>query len=142
MKTKKIVSAAFATAVSLAMSSPSILAGPVAVSDSQLDAISGKDNTSFVGASDSTSILGEVGVAGNVQVGYYQWEDDHSSDQSQNKGGNDQSGAESQVQQNVAVQANELAWGGASNSITVNTVSPIGHDQVAESWWIMYLGGF
>ena len=139
MKTNMLTLAS-AAALTMSLTLP-VHAATTVVSDEALDAVTGKDNVSFVGASDNTQILGST-LNGNVQVGYYQWEDDHSSDQSTNKGGNIQSGDESQVQQNVAVQANELAWGGASQSITVNTVSPIGHDQVAESWWIMYLGGF
>ena len=141
MKTKKIASTAFATAVSLAMASPSILAGTVAVSDSQLDTITGTNNLSTVGGSDSTAVNGFT-ASGNVQVGYFQWADDHTSDQSTNKGGNIQSGDESQVQQAATVDANGLAWGGMAQSITVNTGSTIGSSQNLESWWIMYIGGF
>lgn len=141
MKTKKIVSTAFATAVSLAMASPSILAGTTAVSDSQLDAVSGMGNISTVGASDSTTVNGST-LGGNVQVGYFQWDDNHGSDTSLNKGGNVQGGAESQVQQNATVDANGLAWGGMAQSITVNTGSTVGSNQALESWWIMYIGGF
>jgi hypothetical protein len=142
MKNRKIASAAFATVVSLTMASPSILAKTNTVSDSQLDAISGTDNVSTVGSTDSTSVIAGIGVGGNIQVGYFQWEDNHEQDNSTNKGGNIQSGDESQVQQAAIVNANGIAWGGMSDSVTINADSPIGGTQKLESWWIMYIGGF
>lgn len=140
MKTKTIITTAFAGVVTLA-SALATFAGPTALSDTQLDAVSGKANTSTVGGVDTTTISGLNSVAGNVQVGYYQWDDDHSGDQSTNKGGNIQSGDSSMVQQNASVLANQMAWGGASQSVTLNQAD-IGNDQKMESWWIMYLGGF
>ena len=103
--------------------------------------VSGKSNTSTVGGVDTTTISGLTSVAGNVQVGYYQWDDDHSADTSLNKGGNLQSGDLSMVQQNATVLANQMAWGGASQSVTTNNAD-IGANQELTSWWIMYLGGF
>ena len=138
MKTKKIASTAFATAVSLAMASPAVLAGTTAVSDAALDAISGKNIAQGQG---NTSVNGAT-LGGNVQVGFFQWDDNHDSDSSLNKGGNVQSGDESQVQQAATIAANGLAWGGMAQSITVNTDSTIGSTQALESWWIMYVGGF
>jgi len=140
MKTKTKITIAVASIVAITAALPAF-AGPLAVSDSQLDAVSGKDNTSSVGGVDTTAITGVVGVAGNVQVGYYQWDDNHSADASTNKGGNIQSGDNSMVQQNATVAANQMAWGGASQSITTNNAD-VGNDQKLTSWWIMYLGGF
>jgi hypothetical protein len=140
MKTKTNITIAFAGVLAMATALPAF-AGPLAVSDSQLDAVSGKDNTSTVGGVDTTAITGVTGVAGNVQVGYYQWDDNHSADASTNKGGNVQSGNNSMVQQNATVAANQMAWGGASQSITTNNAD-VGNDQKLTSWWIMYLGGF
>jgi len=140
MKTKTIITIAFASAVSLVSVLPA-LAGPLTLSDSQLDAVSGKSNTSTVGGVDNTTISGLTSVAGNVQVGFYQWDDDHSADTSLNKGGNLQSGDLSMVQQNATVLANQMAWGGASQSVTTNNAD-IGANQELTSWWIMYLGGF
>ena len=77
MKTKKIASTAFATAVSLAMASPAVLAGTTAVSDAALDAISGKNIAQGQG---NTSVNGAT-LGGNVQVGFFQWDDNHDSDQ-------------------------------------------------------------
>jgi len=140
MKTKTKITIACASVVAMAATLPAF-AGPLALSDSQLDSVSGKANTSTVGGVDTTAISGLSSVAGNVQVGYYQWDDNHAGDKSQNKGGNIQSGDNSMVQQNAAVLANQIAWGGASQSVTVSKAD-IGHDQTLTSWWIMYLGGF
>ena len=140
MKTKTKITIACASVVAMAATLPAF-AGPLALSDSQLDTVSGKANTSTVGGTDTTAISGLSSVAGNVQVGYYQWDDNHAGDNSQNKGGNLQSGDNSMVQQNAAVMANQMAWGGASQSVTTSS-SDIGNDQTLTSWWIMYLGGF
>lgn len=130
-----------ACAAAITLASVPALAGSLALTDDQLDAVSGKGNTSFVGNSDNTTVTGNTAVNGNVQVGYYQWSDDHTSDQSINKAGNIQSGDNSMVQQNGTAIVNILAWGGASQAVTNNTAS-IGSSQGVESWWIMYLGGF
>ena len=140
MKKKTIITIAVASVVAFTVALPAF-AGPVAISDAQLDNVSGKANTATVGGSATTTVSGLNSIAGNVQVGYYQWDDNHSADASSNKGGNIQSGDHSMVQQNATVVANQMAWGGASQSITTNNAD-IGNDQTATSWWIMYLGGF
>jgi hypothetical protein len=140
MKKKTKITIAVASVVAFAAPLPSF-AGPLTLSDAQLDTVSGKANTATVVGSDSTTISGLNSIAGNIQVGYYQWDDDHSTDSSTNKGANLQSGDHSMVQQNATVTANQMAWGGASQSITTNNAD-IGNDQTATSWWIMYLGGF
>lgn len=136
---KTTITLACATALTLA--SVPALAGSIALTDSQLDAVSGKANSSTVGGSDTTSVLGITSTKGNVQVGYFQWDDTHAGDTSLNKAGNIQSGNNSMVQQNATAVVNILAWGGASQAVTNNTAS-IGSSQGVESWWIMYLGGF
>lgn len=140
MKTKTKITIAVTSVVALAAALPAF-ADPLALSDSQLDSVSGKANVSTVGGVDTTTVSGLTSVGGNVQVGYYQWDDDHSADASTNKGGNLQSGDSSMVQQNATVAANQMAWGGASQSITTNNAA-VGNDQKLTSWWIMYLGGF
>ena len=140
MKTKTKITIAVAGVMALAGAAQA-LAAPSVLSDSQLDSVSGKDNVSSVAGVDTTTISGLSSVAGNVQVGYYQWNDNHAADQSTNKGGNIQSGDTSMVQQNAAVLANQMAWGGASQSVTTSS-SDVGNDQTLTSWWIMYLGGF
>ena len=140
MKTKTKITIALGGLITIASALPAF-AGPLALSDSQLDSVSGKANVSTVGGTDTTTISGLVSTSGNVQVGYYQWDDNHSGDSSTNKGGNVQSGSNSMVQQNASVMANQMAWGGASQSITTNNAD-IGANQELTSWWIMYLGGF
>ena len=140
MKTKTKITIAVTSALALTAAVP-VFAGALSLSDSQLDAVAGMANVSTVGGVDSTTISGLTSVGGNVQVGYYQWDDDHSADASTNKGGNLQSGDSSMVQQNATVAANQMAWGGASQSITTNNAD-VGNDQKLTSWWIMYLGGF
>jgi hypothetical protein len=139
MKTNMLTLAS-AAALTMSLTLP-VHAATTVVSDDALDAISGKDNVSTVGSTDTTSLIGSS-MNGNIQVGYFQWEDNHSQDNSTNKGGNIQSGDESQVQQAANVNANTLAWGAVAQSITVNTDSSIGNDQVVEDWATMYIGGF
>ena len=131
---------ASAAALTMSMALP-VYAGTTALTDEALDAVSGKGNTSSVGNSDNTTVTANTTVNGNIQVGYYQWSDDHTSDQSLNKGGNLQSGDNSQVQQNGTALTNTLAWGAVSQAVTNNTAS-IGSSQAVESWATMYIGGF
>jgi hypothetical protein len=139
MKTNMLTLAS-AAALTMSLALP-VYAATTAVSDDALDAIAGKNNTSSTTGTDQTTITGST-LNGNIQVGYYQWADEHGADNSTNKGGNIQSGDNSQVQQNADVQANTLAWGAVAQSITTNTSSTIGADQVMESWATLYVGGF
>jgi len=138
MKTNMLTLAS-AAALTMSLALP-VYAGTTALSDAALDAVSGKANTSTVAGVDTTTISGST-LNGNVQVGYYQWDDDHSADTSLNKGGNLQSGDSSQVQQNASSLANTLAWGAVSQSVTTNNAD-IGQSQAMESWATMYIGGF
>jgi hypothetical protein len=138
MKTNMLTLAS-AAALTMSLALP-VYAGTTALSDAALDAVSGKDNTSTVAGTDTTSITGST-LNGNIQVGYYQWDDDHQGDSSTNKGGNLQSGNNSQVQQNGSAAANTLAWGAVSQSVTTNNAD-IGQSQAMESWATMYIGGF
>ncbi len=140
MKTKTKITIAVASVVAIAAVLPAF-AGTLELSDAQLDSVSGKSNAVSVGGVNTSTVSGFLSTSGNVQVGYYQWDDDHSADASSNKGGNLQSGDNSMVQQNATVAANQMAWGGASQSITTNNAD-VGNDQKLTSWWIMYLGGF
>jgi hypothetical protein len=139
MKTKNMLTLASAAALTMSLAMP-VFAGTTALTDEALDAVSGKDNVSSVGGTDTTNITGST-LNGNVQVGYYQWADNHAADQSTNKGGNLQSGDSSQVQQNGAALANTLAWGAVAQSVTTSSAD-IGNDQTMESWATMYIGGF
>ena len=138
MKTNMLTLAS-AAALTMSLALP-VYAGTTVLSDEALDAVSGKANVSTVGGTDTTSITGTT-LNGNIQVGYYQWDDDHSGDSSTNKGGNLQSGNNSAVQQNGSAAANTLAWGAVSQSVTTNNAD-IGQTQAMESWATMYIGGF
>jgi len=138
MKTNMLTLAS-AAALTMSLALP-VYAGTTVLSDEALDAVQGKANLSTVGGIDTTSITGST-LNGNIQVGYYQWDDDHSGDSSTNKGGNLQSGNNSAVQQNGSAAANTLAWGAVSQSVTTNNAD-IGQTQAMESWATMYIGGF
>jgi len=122
-----------------------VYAAKQSLGDNALDGITGKgDNTSTI--TGNSSLIGRMGGttagdAGSVQVGYYQWNDDHSTDGSDHKGANDQSGANSGVQANVTASINTLLWGAGAQVSTINTAS-VGGTQDTESWGTMYLGGF
>ncbi|HKJ22914.1 MAG TPA: hypothetical protein VKA13_07480 [Gammaproteobacteria bacterium] len=118
-----------------------VYAAKQTMDDQSLAGITGKASNQATVSGNSSLNEFMNSAAGTVQVGYYQWNDDHSADASDHKGANDQSGANSMVQQNINAVENTLAWGGASQAATVNTAS-IGGNQKQTSWWIMYLGGF
>jgi hypothetical protein len=118
-----------------------VYAAKQTIGDEALDGITGKaDNVATI-QGNSTLTVGMSSSNGSVQVGYYQWNDDHSADASDHKGANDQSGANSGVQQNVNSTVNTLLWGAGAQVSTVNTAA-IGESQDVESWGTMYLGGF
>lgn len=114
-----------------------IQAEMVSVGDSELSAISGKDNSNTDAGS-----LTILGGDGNIQVGYYQWNDVHSADASNNKGGNNQSGSASAVQQNVLAEINAISWGALAQGLYVSAgnVTDTGVDQ--EAWATLFIGGF
>jgi hypothetical protein len=117
-------------------------AGMVAVGDTDLAAISGKANLATIAGVD-TLLQGADGSNGNVQVGYYQWDDDHSTDQSNQKGGNifSSEGGANAAQQNVTGVINEINWGAAANSAT-NVGGLTATDIDIETWGTLYVGGF
>ena len=80
----------------LALGSMPVLAAPLAISDADLAAISGKATN------------------GSVQYGSYSWSDDHGNDASNHKGANDVSGGTSTVQQNIVALDNGINWGAYS----------------------------
>lgn len=98
--------------------------------------------TNQVGIS-GNSFLNELmnSTNGSIQVGSFQWNDNHTGDQSDHKGANDQSGAFSRVQQDVSANINAIVWGSAAQVSTVNT-APVKGDQVTQAWSTMFLGGF
>jgi len=118
------------------------------VSDAELASISASSNVYSVAPSgcdgcDSSSLTQNAsGSDGNIVVGSIQWLDDHSADQSINKGANDQSGANSQVQANVTATVNAIQWGVMANSVMVVTDLTAAGSLNLESHATMFLGGF
>ena len=139
MKMKSIASLVAGLAAATLLSAP-VYAAKVALDDEDLDAVSGMDNSAFVGGS-SYSSVSATNANGNIQVGFFQWDDNHSADTSTNKGANVQSGDFSQVQQNATAMTNALAWGAVAQAVT-NNAATIGGNQRVESWAVLFIGGF
>lgn len=137
LKTTALVAAIMVVATML--SSPAY-AEKVAVSDATLDTIMGAANDFSVSGSNASTVTG-LNASGNIQIGSYQWNDDHTGDLSVNKGANVQSGDNSMVQQNATSTANALAWGAVAQSVTNNTADIAGN-QVTQAWATMFIGGF
>jgi hypothetical protein len=135
MKTNLMITLASAAI----MASSVAIAAPVSVSDSDLAQIAGKDNSATFTGSANVSITSGSGN-GNVQVGFYQWQDDHSGDLSNAKGGNTANGDTSSVQGSVSGDNNIFGWGAAAQVATTATAITDAFD--SESWGTLMLGGF
>ena len=141
MKMKPIALAVAGMAAATLLSAP-VFAAKVSLTDEAIDAVSGKDN-SYSFASDNTAVVSLASDASaNIQFDWYQWQDLHSTDQSGNKGANDQSGTSSLVQQNISGQANALIWGSAGQNVLVSTGASVGNDQANMSYGVFAGGGF
>lgn len=143
MKTNLLISAASAAVLASTIAA----AGPVSVSDSALEQITGKDNIAQFGGSTSVTVSSQDGTNGSVQVGFYQWEDNHSGDLSYAKGGNTANGDSSQVQAQVAGENNIFGWGAAAQVSTnigcnCSVDGAIGDSFDSESWGTLMVGGF
>jgi hypothetical protein len=138
---KKLIAFVVAGMIAAAVLPAPAFAEKVIVSDQTLDTITGAaNNTSFIAGAETSTISGS-NMNGSIQVGFFQWDDNHAADRSLNKGANIQSGIASQVQQNANVIANALAWGVVSQSVTINNADIAG-SQTTESWAVMFVGGF
>ena len=145
MKMKPIALVVAGMAAATLLSAP-VFAAKTSLSDSEMDKVAGKDNT-YTFSSDSTAVVSLASDASaNIQFDWYQWADLHSADTSTNKGANDQSGSSSQVQQNIAGQANALIWGSAGQNVLTNTEGSggagVGNDQTNMSYGVFAGGGF
>jgi hypothetical protein len=123
---------------------PAVYASPAVIDDSALDAIAGKNNSFAMGS--TAGVTTDIASLGNdnaadIQFIWYQWGDDHSSDNSNDKGGNNLQGASSQVQQNVTAGVNATIWGWVSQSYLDNSGN-IGADQRNWSYCGGAFGGF
>jgi hypothetical protein len=125
MKNKLLFSGMAAASLLTAAVTATSYAAPTVVSDSALDEITGKaaNITTASALAISVAFTGSDASA-NVQWGYYQWYDNHSSDTSKVKGGNRFDGSSSQVQASVTELNNAIFWGGlGQNSLTTGTMS-------------------
>jgi hypothetical protein len=100
----------------LALMALPVWAGMSSVADSDLAGISGKANNQYLfsGTSNTNQTMTEDNSA-NIQVGWFQWNDDHSTDMSNHKGANDVSGDATTTQQNVVADTNLIQWGAAAS---------------------------
>jgi hypothetical protein len=145
MKMKPIALAVAGLAAATLLSAP-VFAAKTSLSDEAMDAVSGKDNT-YTFSSDSTAVVSLASDASaNIQFDWYQWQDFHTGDASTNKGANSQSGAASQVQQNISGEANALIWGSAGQNVLTNAEGSggvgVGNDQTNMSYGVFAGGGF
>ncbi len=113
-----------------------------AMADSDLATITGKagsaNDYTFTGDSADSLIGGDA----NVQWGWYQWSDVHTTDVSDHKGANDSSAdgaAGNSVQENVVALTNAINWGGYTY-LTNN--SDIASDQEIMPYAVFGVGGF
>jgi hypothetical protein len=97
------------------------------VSDSDLGSVTGKNNYLENGSA-------------NIQIDIFSWTDDHTADQSDHKGANDQSGTSSTVQSDVHAAANVINWGAAAQNNLVS--DSIAGTQENMSYGVFAGGGF
>lgn len=137
---RSIIKIAIGGVLAVCTTAPAFAAKQI-VDNTELQGISARA-TNQVSISGS-SFLNELmnNTHGSIQVANFQWNDSHVADASNHKGANDQSGAFSQVQQNVTSTLNAIVWGASAQVSTVNTASVQG-DQVNQAWATMFLGGF
>jgi hypothetical protein len=125
-----------------------VQADMVSVGDTELAAISGKALDTQANNANLSQILGTSsltigadGSNGNVQIGYYQWNDDHNAETSDHKGANDQSGDTSAVQGNVVATVNAINWGAYAGATYIS--GDVADNGVAqEAWATLFIGGF
>lgn len=112
----------FAGMAAATLLSAAVSAAPAVIGDDELSAISGKDNTTSASGSLSVTAAMTGDNSANIQWGFYQWGDDHSTDGSKVKGGNQVDGTNSTVQASVAASNNAFFWGGlGQNELSVST---------------------
>ena len=157
----KMLLSVFAVVFTVALWVPA-QAEMVAVGDSDLASISGKaGNVALILGTDSLTQSANS-ANGNVQIGYFQWNDLHTADSSNQKGANffdsgAGAAAGNKVQQNVVAVINEINWGAAANSatnlgeLTLTSIPPglagSGTGSAAgavdvETWGTLFIGGF
>lgn len=135
MKTNLLITVASAAVLASSMA----YAGTTSISDSDLEAIAGKDNSATFASTNINVTLSSGN--GDVQVGFYQWDDNHSADTSNEKGGNTANGDTSNVQNGVTALNNIFGWGAAAQ-VDTTVGGSIAGTYATESWGTLYVGGF
>jgi hypothetical protein len=141
-----------------------LLAVPVraemaAIADSDLSGISGKaSNTYMFSGTTTTTITANGDSSANVQFGWFQWTDRHGNsdvdlstdtvldgaavDISNHKGANNQSGANSAVQENVVADSNVINWGAAATLVWITGSGTVTGAINQMPYAVMAVGGF
>ena len=145
---KRLVNVSCVYALLVALQALPVHAAMSVVSDAELASISASSNIYSAAPSGcdecggSSLMQSSAGSDSNILVGSVQWQDNHSTDQSNHKGANDLSGANSQVQSNVTATVNAIQWGVMANSVIVVTDLTVSGGLNLESHATMFLGGF
>ena len=118
-----------------------VLAAKISLSDEAIAEISGNANEYTISGNSSATASLAGGANGNIQFVRYQWSDDHSNDQSQNKGANNQSGPTSQVQQSISGHANAIVVGSVSQNVLINSGGSVEGSQNTMAYAVAASGG-
>ena len=118
-------------------------AGLSPVADSELAGISGKADNQYLfsGTANTTQSLTSDNSA-NILVGWFQWNDDHSTDASDHKGANDVSGVSTTTQANVVSDTNLIQWGAAATLNWVTDTESSGGTIAQMPYAVFANGGF
>jgi hypothetical protein len=127
----------------LALMAMPVWAGMSPIADSELAGISGKANNQYLfsGTSNTSQVLTSDNSA-NIQVGWYQWNDNHSADVSDHKGANDVSGTSTTTQENVVADTNIIQWGAAATLNWVTTTETSSGTIAQMPYAVFANGGF
>jgi hypothetical protein len=118
-----------------------VFAAKITLSDEAIAEVFGNANDSSTGGNSNVTASLAGDANGNIQINGYQWNDNHTSDDSQNKDANNQSGASSQVQKNISAKANALFVGAASQNVLINS-GPVAGSQILTAYAVAANGGF
>jgi len=118
----------------------------LSVGDSDLAGITGKANTYSFGADATITQSAANDTSANIQVGWYQWTDTHTTDGTNQKAANyfDSTGGPNQAQQSVVASINAITWGATGNGeLTATDVTVSGTGGFANmDYAVMAVGGF
>lgn len=136
MKTNLLITLASAAVLASSMA----VAAPTSVNDNDLEGITGQGNNQATFAATTVGLTLASGN-GDVQVGFYQWDDLHTTDGSYAKGGNTANGTSSNVQNGVVALNNIFGWGAAAQ-VDTSVGGSVGASFDSETWGTLMVGGF